>query len=108
MIWGKIKKLANEALWQDPNYSEEPLLKNPIIFNNVDQDLYDKIVAQGHANDLEFNGNEVKAHGCTLDWVYDKESLTLTVTPIKLPIYISHDEVVKSLTDLLKKARNSI
>lgn len=106
-MWKKIKALLNKDLWQDPNYEVTQVSCAPIVYNEVPQDLYDKLLAEAHASGVEFDGNKVKTHGVELDWDYDPISESLAVTCTKKPFYITCEEVEGELNGLLAKARSA-
>jgi hypothetical protein len=103
-----LKHLIWKTVTQDPNYAEVQVPCPEIVLEQIDGELYAKLLAQATAAGAQFNGTEVTFKGCTFDWLYTAEECTLHVTCTSKPFYFSCNLIQSQIEDLIQKAKEGI
>jgi hypothetical protein len=96
------------SLWEDPNYEVHQVLCPTITVEQIDQALYDKLLAEATASGGTFSGSTAIIHGCTFDWNYDAASQTLTATCTRKPFYFGCDEIASKIQQIVAQAKRGI
>lgn len=78
-----------------------------LIFTDISQDFYGKLLLQARAAGMQFAGNTASISGCTFYWSYDEASQTLTIQCVDRPWYKPCTFIAAKLQDLLKQARDA-
>jgi hypothetical protein len=104
----KIKDFLNRALWQDPNYEVNQVACPEITIEEIDGDLYAKLLAEAGAAGAKFDGSKASIEGLDFDWDYDIEAQVLHVTCTKKPFFIGCGQVESKIQELVAKAKGAI
>ena len=96
------------ALWQDPNYEVHQVPCPEITIEQIDQPLYDKLLAEATASGATFSGSTATMHGCTFDWNYDAASQTLNATCTRKPFYFGCDQITSKIQEIVEQARGGL
>lgn len=105
-----LGKLLRRWLWDDPalGYDDpgnDPMSCPAITFPAIDQTFYRKLYDQAVAAGVKFDGQQAEINGIVLDWNYDVQTQTLSVTCLKKPFFISCADVDNRVADLIQKAK---
>jgi hypothetical protein len=107
-----FKKLLLRCFLGDPlgyhDPGNDPMSCPAITTPNVDQALYDKLLAQATAAGVKFDGTKASIDGVQLDWNYDAAAQALTVTCLEKPWYMSCGEIQKVIAELIHKAQTGV
>lgn len=104
----RLKRFLLKALWQDPQYEVGEVSCPTFLFDGIAPELYDKLLSEGNAAGVKFDGNRVTFKGCTFNWDYDAEAHTVAVTCTNRPIYLGCSTIKEHLQKLVDSARIAI
>ena len=104
----KVKDFLLRALWQDPNYEVHQVSCPEISLEEIDKDLYGRLLYEATAAGAEFDGTKACIEGLEFDWNYDEATQTLNITCTKKPFYASCGVVESKIRELVEKAKGAI
>lgn len=96
------------SLWQNPDYEVHQVQCPEITIEHIDQELYDKLLAEATASGGTFEGSVATIHGCTFNWNYDVASGTLNATCVRKPFYFGCDPIASKLREIVEQAKKGI